>query len=91
MAPTSYTYFPWNTARETNLGPWLFSLSQPSNQRLVINFSEQDCSGGDSVLPRPHSYCQQYYVCSDGKVIIVFYKEFKAQFICPSRGLRGGP
>ena len=72
--PTTYTYFPWRPATETNLSPWLVSLAQPSitNQRLVINFSEQDCRAGDSVLPRPNSYCQQYYVCSAGRVILVF-------------------
>ena len=49
--------------------PWLGSFL-PS--RTVINFSAEDCSGGDGLKPVPGSGCWQYYVCSAGRVRAVW-------------------
>ena len=80
--PTTWGYiiiYPSMPLRTTN--PWMGSFLPV---RTVINFSDEDCSGGDGLYPVPDSGCWQYYVCSAGRVSLVVFLRLVIAAIPPT-------
>merc|ERR1711936_820864 len=57
---SSYITYPLHT----QLFPWRALQGPP---RVVIDFADDDCSGGAATYPRAGSYCTQFYICSSGR------------------------